>query len=327
MKSLAVLCCLVAVALAVTEPEWENFKTKFNRKYKNPTEEAFRKKIFANNKMLIVQQNQRNAEGRSTFTMAVNQFADMTTQEFSQIMNNYKMHAPNPSKVKIFPSNGVGDAQVDWRTSGCVTGVKDQGQCGSCWAFSTIGSTEYVNCVNANNLVSLSEQNLVDCSWGYGNAGCNGGWMDSAFQYIEDNGGVDTEASYPYTAVSYENNCQYNANNVGGYVSGYVDVGPSGDEGALESASSTVGPISVAIDASQASFQLYSGGVYNEPLCSSTNLDHGVLVVGYGNDNGADYWLVKNSWGTGWGIAGYIEMSKGLGNQCGIATSASYPIV
>jgi len=323
MRTLVVLACLLAVAVA--NPEWESFKATFNRKYSNPTEEAFRKKIFLNNLMAIDQQNQRYDEGKSTFTMGVNQFADLTTQEFSETMNNYKSKPRDPAHDQHISAQ-ANPTSMDWRTSGCVIEVKDQGQCGSCWAFSAIGSTEFANCNVTKNNVSLSEQNVVDCSWSYGNRGCGGGLMNSAFEYMIDNKGVETEESYPYTAKSPLNNCSYDADYKGGSISDYKNILPLGNESSLETAVATHGPISVAIDASKASFQFYVKGVYDEPLCSSTQLDHGVLCVGYGVDAGVSFWLVKNSWGTGWGIQGYIEMSKDKQNQCGIASEASYPI-
>lgn len=215
--------------------------------------------------------------------------------------------------------------KIDWRQQGAVTPVKDQGQCGSCWAFSATGALEGQHFRKTNRLVSLSEQNLVDCSKDYGNDGCNGGLMDNAFKYINVNKGIDTETSYPYEAK--DDTCRYNLNDVGAEDKGFVDI-PSGNEKKLKEAVATVGPVSVAIDAANPSFQLYASGVYFEPQCSSENLDHGVLAVGYGTDKkSGDYWLVKNSWGDSWGDDGYIKMSRNKENNCGIATQASYPLV
>ncbi|CAF1005410.1 unnamed protein product [Didymodactylos carnosus] len=195
---------------------------------------------------------------------------------------------------------------------------------GSCWAFSATGSLEGQHFKKYSALVSLSEQNLVDCSGKFGNMGCSGGLMDQAFAYIKANNGIDTEVSYPYEARN--DVCRFNPENVGANDTGYTDI-KSGSEADLQAAIATVGPISVAIDASHGSFQFYHSGVYNELQCSSVSLDHGVLAVGYDTTGTQDYYIVKNSWGTSWGNDGYIWMTRNKNNQCGIATMSSYPLV
>ena len=176
-------------------------------------------------------------------------------------------------------------------------------------------------------LVSLSEQNLVDCD--KKSLGCKGGSMELAFEYVIKTGGIDTEESYPYKGVDSPN-CKYNSDNVGASITDFKRV-KSGNEKELLKEVAKVGPISVGIDASQPSFHLYKEGIYYEKKCSSERLDHGVLVVGYGEDKESDkehteYWIVKNSWGSTWGMKGYVNMSRNRDNNCGIATDPSYPI-
>eukprot|EP01120_Amphizonella_sp_Union-15-10_P006344 TRINITY_DN201_c0_g1_i11.p1 TRINITY_DN201_c0_g1~~TRINITY_DN201_c0_g1_i11.p1 ORF type:complete len:325 (+),score=71.79 TRINITY_DN201_c0_g1_i11:69-1043(+) len=319
------LLVLIALALVASIPEalyrseFTNWMQKHKKTYGHE-EFSARYQTFKNNFDFVA-----NHDSSKGFTVALNKFADLSIEEFSSIYNGLKLNKQyDASKLSTNTQMPVGaPASWDWRNQGVVTGVKNQGQCGSCWSFSATGSTEGAHAIAGKGLVSLSEQNLVDCSTAQGNQGCNGGLMDQAFQYIISNNGIDTEASYPYTATG-PNQCQFNPANVGATLSSYQDC-PSGDEGSLVSFVYS-NPTSVAIDASHSSFQFYSGGVYNEPACSSTQLDHGVLAVGYGTSS-SDYWIVKNSWGTDWGLAGYILMSRNNGNNCGIATSASIPKV
>jgi len=312
--------------------EWETWKIIHDKTYESPTEEKFRLKIFMENKAKIEKHNRRAAKGAHSYQLKINEYGDMLSHEFVSKMNGYKNRAVNdsaaplsatflaPAHVESLPKS------VEWRIHGAVTPVKNQGQCGSCWSFSTTGALEAMNYRKTGKLVSLSEQNLIDCSRSYGNQGCNGGLMDNAFQYIKDNGGIDTEESYPYEGE--DDKCRYNPKNKGASDVGFVDIEP-GNENALKHAIATQGPCSIAIDASHESFQFYSHGVYREPECSPENLDHGVLAVGYGVDeeSGEKYWLVKNSWGTSWGDQGYVKIARNEDNMCGVASSASYPLV
>jgi len=218
--------------------------------------------------------------------------------------------------------NLTAPSEIDWRTRGYVTPVKDQGQCGSCWAFSSTGALEGQHMREYGELIPLSEQNLVDCVTF--NAGCHGGWMDNSFIYVMRNGGLDTEQSYPYEAK--DGRCRYNVNTVGTKEYGLRDL-PWGREDYLKQAVAYEGPISVGIDATHASFMSYKSGVYFEPSCSNITTDHAVLVVGYGTDDGMDYWLVKNSWTVNWGEEGYIKMARNKNNMCSIANYAAFPVV
>ena len=325
-----VLVCFLGLAVAgpidsTLNDQWTSWKLVFNKTFV-PEEELMRRMVWENNLRIVNLHNLEYSMGKHTYTLGMNEFAHMTNKEFGKFFNGYKARANGfQSCSKFLPAENIMmPTKVDWRDQGYVTPVKNQKQCGSCWAFSTTGSLEGQHFKKTGTLNSLSEQNLVDCSGPQGNMGCNGGLMDQAFAYIKENGGIDLESCYPYKAE--DGKCKFDKTCIGATCTGCVDV-MSGNETQLQQAAATVGPISVAIDASHSSFQLYRSGVYNERFCSSERLDHGVLVVGYGTYSNKDYWLVKNSWGETWGLKGYIMMSRNKKNQCGIATAASYPLV
>ncbi|XP_020827355.1 cathepsin L2-like [Phascolarctos cinereus] len=325
--------CLGIVAAApqldrTLDAQWYHWKSQHGKTYA-ANEDNWRRATWEKNLRMIEKHNLEYSAGKHSFHMKMNKFGDMTSDEFRQMMNGFRQNRfLRKSKGTLFhePLLEQTPKSVDWRDKGYVTPVKSQGHCGSCWAFSATGSLEGQWFRKTGKLVSLSEQNLIDCATGGGSQGCNGGFMDSAFEYVMLNGGIDTEESYPYEAM--DGDCRYQPENAGANVTGFVDI-PSGQEMILTKAVATVGPISIGIDASLFSFQFYHGGVYYDPLCSSEQLDHGVLAVGYGVDEetGNKYWIVKNSWGDQWGNNGYILMARDKSNHCGIATAASYPEV
>jgi hypothetical protein len=294
-----------------TQQEFFKFVKDYNKQY--PTEEVFdRYNTFKANLELINAHN----NGSGSWKMGINQFADLTPAEFKAYLGlrpreNSYIRSQN---VAVLPPAQSND--IDWTTKGAVTPVKDQAQCGSCWAFSTTGSVEGAVAIKTGQLTSVSEQQLVDCAGSSGNQGCNGGLMDDAFNWIVSHRGIGSEASYPYTAR--DGQCK-NVPSVS-TIAGYKDV-QQGSEDALMSALNQQ-PVSIAIEADQSSFQFYKSGVFNGPC--GQQLDHGVLLVGAGTDGGQDYWRVKNSWGASWGDHGFIRLARGK-NMCGLANMASYP--
>jgi cathepsin L len=335
MKAFIALCLLFVCVYSAPvfdstlDAPWALYKSTFEKQYASDAEEIIRRSIWEANIAIIRKHNLEADLGVHTYTLGMNKYGDMTIKEFVNQMNGLDLGLRNVSFVGtcdqfVAPPNFKRPDAVDWRTKGYVTPIKDQGQCGSCWAFSTTGSLEGQHFAKTQQLVSLSEQNLVDCSTKYGNFGCRGGLMDNAFKYIKENNGIDTEASYPYETK--DDTCRFKSQSVGATDTGCKDIKQLSEDD-LQDAIATVGPVSVAIDAAHSSFQLYKSGVYNEVACSQQALDHGVLAVGYGTSNGQDYYIVKNSWGLTWGNEGYIYMSRNKNNQCGIATLASYPTV
>jgi len=308
-------------ALTANEDAFEEFKARYGKVY-NGDEDEHRSTYEAN----MAANQAHNALGLS-WTQGENQFSDLTQEQYRVAAGlGYK-----PSAMTHFPHLGVHEhqgeelaASVNWVTAGAVTPVKDQGQCGSCWAFSTTGSTEGAWQIGSGNLVSVSEQQLVDCATSTSH-GCQGGSMAGAIQY-ESGTAMATEASYPYTARDGTCKSSFTAAIPQGGVTGYKSVGNIFFGASVSSMQSAIQqqPVSIAIEADQSAFQSYKSGVLSSGC--GTSLDHGVLAVGYGTESGQDYWLVKNSWGTSWGMDGYIKISS-ASNVCGVLNQPVYPQV
>jgi C1A family cysteine protease len=312
--------------------EWSHFNTfreRFNRSYTNIQELTERFHVFRENFRII---NRHNLDYTNNFTMGINQFTDLTPDEFkSQYVGEMERYSAGSYGCNIFKSSsatGLPD-EVDWRNRNAVTSVKDQGQCGSCWTFSSTGAIEGAWAISTGKLINLSEQELVDCAKGvkYGSMGCSGGQMEGAFKYVISNGQCSDE-SYPYTSgVTQDSGTCHSCSSVA-KITSCSDVNPS-DQLSLKAAVAQQ-PVSVAIEADTRYFQYYSGGILTSTSCG-TNLDHGVLVVGYGTEKGQNYWIVKNSWGSTWGESGYIRIARSDSTNdagiCGISLSPSFPIV
>ncbi|KAG1363324.1 oryzain alpha chain [Cocos nucifera] len=309
---------------------YQAWKARHSRSNNALDEDERRFEIFRENLRFIDQHNAAADAGVYSFRLGLNRFADLTNEEYRSTYlgvrtagsRRRRSSAAGSDRYRYLSSDDLPDS-IDWREKGAVAEVKDQGSCGSCWAFSTVAAVEGINQIVTGDLISLSEQELVDCDTFY-NEGCNGGLMDYAFEFIINNGGIDTEKDYPYTGR--DGRCdQYRKNAHVVSIDSYEDV-PINDEKALQKAVANQ-PVSVAIEGSSVAFQFYESGIFTG-YCG-TALDHGVTAVGYGSENGKDYWIVKNSWGSEWGESGYVRMERDINaasGKCGIAMEASYPI-
>lgn len=323
MKYIITLPLLFINALAIDyQTLFNDFKNKYNKIYNSVNEQQYRLNIFIDNYKYINEHNNKNL----SYTLGINHLTDLKPDELTLGYNVDFGHNKCSNFNKNYEYQSL-PTSIDWRDRNAVTSVKNQGQCGSCWSFSATGAMEGSWAISEGELISLSEQQLVDCSSGfgsYGNHGCNGGLMDYAFDYAIDNG-MCIESEYKYTAKqeTCNNNCKKYAT-----FSSCQDVKENNQQDLTAAVAQQ--PVSVAIEADTREFQLYESGVITGNDCG-TNLDHGVLIVGYGNENGQDYWLVKNSWGTEWGDSGYVKIARSSSINdigiCGIASTPSFPIV
>ncbi|XP_062516614.1 pro-cathepsin H-like isoform X2 [Corticium candelabrum] len=291
--------------------------------YDNEEEYFRRQRIFSDNLKKIKEFNSRN----ESYKLGLTVFADMKYEEFEHkfLMPEAPQQCSATRSISLPIDDNVLPNAVDWRNEGVVTPVKNQGACGSCWSFSATGAMESHHAIKTNHLVSLSEKQLMDCSTNFDNHGCGGGLPSQAFEYVRYNRGIELEADYPY--VPKNGKCRFNSSNVAATVATSFNI-TSYDEEEITRAVAVKGPVSVCLDV-VGNFHLYKSGVYANTQChkSHRKVNHAVLAVGYNVTEGGDkYWIIKNSWGTGFGMNGYFWLKRGV-NMCGVASCASYPVV
>lgn len=327
MRGVAVVCvlllaCIAGVAANRTVRTVRDVALfhDWARQHGREAQEA-RLDVWLQNHALI---ERHNADPTQTFRVAHNQFSDLTHEEWRARFSPLPPATNVSVAPRILGARAAAGAEVDWRTAGAVSPVADQGSCGSCWTFSATGAIEgFVALDKGTDAPTLSKQQLLDCDHGGIQGGCGGGNPGLAQLYGMDAGGLELESAYPYRGA--RNWCRHVRGH--GVVPAYntVYMVREGDEASLAQIVQTVGPVSVGIDASGPLLRFYSGGLYREPGCSTTALDHAVLVVGLGHVNGSASWTVRNSWGINWGDDGYVHMARNAGNACGIATMATFP--
>ncbi|KAK9131412.1 hypothetical protein Sjap_011899 [Stephania japonica] len=296
------------------------FANRYGKRYGSAEEMRRRFGNFVESMETIKASNKK----RLSYRLALNKFADMSWEEFQAQKLGAPQNCSATTKSTHKLKEGVLPPTKDWREDGIVSPVKDQGHCGSCWTFSTTGALEAAYKQAFGKDISLSEQQLVDCAGAFNNFGCHGGLPSQAFEYLKYNGGLETEEVYPYTGK--DGSCKFNAENIAVKVFDSVNI-TLGAEDELKYAVGLVRPVSIAFQVVRG-FRHYNGGVYTSNTCGNAPMDvnHAVLAVGYGVENGIPYWLVKNSWGADWGDHGYFKIEMGK-NMCGVATCSSYPIV
>ncbi|CAL0304843.1 unnamed protein product [Lupinus luteus] len=324
MKHLILCVCVIlwlysysAMSQTLNEPFvvkiHEQWMSQYQRSYTNDTEKEKRFQIFKENLEYI----EKFSNANNNYKLGLNQFSDLTTDEFLASYTGLNISRQTSFSSKVVSLNIYHiPASIDWRLKGAVTKVKNQQGCQSCWAFSAVAAVEGFLKIKTGNLISLSEQQLVDCT----SFGCIGGLIHDAYKYMIH--GTDSETDYPYKAVG--GTCQHDKK-PSGHINGYIDVPPYDEEQLLRAVSRQ--PVAVAIAVND-NFKSYKEGIFKGPC--GTFLNHAVTVVGYGTSAaGTRYWLVKNSWGENWGEGGYMRLQRAVDDPqglCGIARKASYPI-
>lgn len=314
---------------------WRNFKSTFPKLYETPLEEANRENIFWQSLETISRHNYEFRRGRKTFRMGINQFTDMPFEEFAAMYTlNDSLASVLKEKVKnlkfqpiqVFTDKkfkGVLPESLDWRQRGAVTAVEDQRHCGSCYAFSALAAVESHYFIHRGELPDLSVQEILDCPEdSYMTFKCSGGTVFKVFDYVRDHG-VSSKVAYPYEGKIGQ--CRKRESLIKGEVRGYGYVDANDNDQAMEKALVDIGPIAIAMNIKYETFMRYSGGIYFEDCEGKIN--HGVLLVGYGTENGQDYWIIKNSFGDKWGENGFFRLARGKGDTCGIFQAPIYPVM
>lgn len=343
-----------SAAIVVSVSDFSSWKLFHRKQYDSALVDRRRAMIFATNAKLVAAHNVAYDQGYTFYTMTITSpFADVTGEEFAKM---YLMTAPQNCSATTHPSSGTlrpveqkrtndhskqqkKKMHRDWRTQGIITPIENQKSCGSCWTFSTTGCLEAHMCLQDENLdctewSGLAEQQLVDCAQNFNNFGCNGGLPSQAFEYIKYNGGIDLETSYEYVANQTDGICKSKLGTIGGYVAEVFNI-TSYDEEDLEYAVAEIGPVSIAYQVAH-DFRLYEHGVYdsynvttNTTMCGNTphEVNHAVVAVGLDEtETGVPFYIVRNSWGTQWGMEGYFWIKRGV-NLCGLSDCASFPLV